>query len=180
MHKRLLIIIPLIFILFASNAQQFNEYEVKLVYLYQSLKYVNWPTEKINSSEYFTIGIYGPEDVCNLANKMFGSRKILTKSCKTIQLKDINNAKQCDAIYIIGYKKYETIQILNALKDLSILTFGDQLENFCQNGGMINFTKKTEKLRLEICPENINDNNLEISSQLYAISKIIKREDVVF
>lgn len=180
MQKKIILIIPILFILFTSKAQQFNEYEIKLVYLYQSMKYINWPDEKTNSSEHFTIGVYGPENICDLANKMLSSRKIANKPCKTIKISDVNSAKKCDAIYIIDYKKFETIQILNALKDFPILTIGDQLQDFCQSGGMINLTDKAEKYRLELCPENIIDHNLEVSTQLYPISKIIKTEEVIF
>jgi hypothetical protein len=157
---------------FKGSAQSYSEYEVKLVYLYQFVKYFNWP-EDSNNKEEFIIGLYGYHDFGNLADKMYADRKFNNKSCKVISIGSAEEAKSCDLIYVLGVSKFDAMQFLKDIKGQPILTVGDQLEDFCEIGGMINFTDKTDKQRLELCPPNVENANMQVSKQLYAIARII-------
>lgn len=174
MRFRLIIILSILFSVSSVKirAQSYSEYEVKLVYLYQFVKYFNWP-ETSNQKDEFTIGLYGNYNFGDLADEMYQNRKFNNKPCKIIHITNPEDSKKCDLVYVIGVTKFEGLQFLKIAKDYPVLTVGDQLDEFCELGGMINFTHKDDKQRLELCPPNIENANLQVSKQLYAISRIV-------
>lgn len=162
-----------------TQAQNYSEYEVKLVYIYQFVKYFNWP-ETNNNKTVFTIGIYGNHTLGNLPDKMYQGRKFNGKDFKVINIKSAEEAKNCDLVYIIGVKKFEAMQFIKALSKTPVLTIGDELEDFCKIGGMVNFTNKSENLRLELNPDNVENASLQVSNRLSSIAKIISVGEDVF
>ncbi len=174
MRAKLIIVLTLLLSLnsLSGISQSYTEYEVKLVYLYQFVKYFNWP--ETNDSEEFTIGLYGNYDFGDLANKMYKSRKFNNKSCKIINISSPSEAKNCDLVYVLGISKFDALQFLTVTKEFPVLTVGDQLDGFCESGGMINFTHKDDKQRLELCPSNVKRAKMQVSKQLYAIARIIE------
>jgi len=162
-----------------TKAQNYSEYEVKLVYIYQFAKYFNWPDAN-NNKETFTVGIYGNNTLGNLPDKMYQGRKFNGKDCRIINIKSAEEAKACDLVFIIGIKKFEAMQFIKALGKTPVLTIGDELEDFCKIGGMVNFTNKSEALRLELNPENVENASLQVSSRLSSIAKIVGSGEDVF
>lgn len=173
MRTKLFIVITLLLSLYSvsGKSQSYTEYEVKLVYLYQFVKYFNWPEN--NNTEEFTIGLYGNYDFGDLPNKMYENRKFNNKPCKIINITSPTEAEKCDLVYVLGVSKFESLQFLKVAKEFPVLTVGDQLDEFCEMGGMINFTHKDDKQRLELCPPNVEHANLQVSKQLHAIARII-------
>lgn len=173
MRTTLFIVITFLLSLGSTSvkSQSYTEYEVKLVYLYQFVKYFNWP--ETSNTEEFRIGLYGNYDLGNLPTKMYQNRQFNNKPCKIIDITSAEDAKKCDLVYVIGLSKFETLQFLKVVQNFPVLTVGDQLDEFCEMGGMINFTDKDDKQRLELCPPNVAAGKMQVSKQLYSISRII-------
>jgi hypothetical protein len=162
-----------------AMGQKYSEYEVKLAYLYQIVRYVNWPTISESEGD-FVMGFYGDYDFGDLPERMYSSRKFKNKDCKVIDVKTIEQAKQCNVIFIVGVKKFDALNIIKAVEKYPVLTVGDELNGFCKIGGMINFTDKSERMRIELCVDNVDESLIEISKQLHSIAKLVKFNDAEF
>ena len=76
-------------------------------------------------------------------------------------------------LFISSSEKARLPQILVNLKGASVLTVGEMVQ-FAQGGGIINFTRRKNKIRLEINLDAAKRAGLKISSQLLKLAKIIK------
>ena len=65
-------------------------------------------------------------------------------------------------------------KILEALKNLSILTVGE-MKQFVESGGMINFTLVEDKVRFEINLGSAKKVNLKINPKLLKLAVSVKQ-----
>lgn len=174
-----------------------REVQIKAAFIYNFIKFIDWPEEKIPAdSKSITIGIIGG-DVTMEAFKPLKDKKIKSKSIvikkfkgvdelKKIQEKDdsrwkkeINSLKKCHVLFICTYedeKEKIPAELLNALKDSGILVIGE-VPGFLENGGIINFVMENKKLRFEINTSAADRNGLKISSQLLKLAKRVIKEE---
>ncbi len=179
MLNRIILTIASFSLLFSGslNCQNFSEYEVKLAYIYSIVRHFNWPENQTPNNEKFVVGFYGDYDLGDLPVKMYSNRKFNGKECILSDVKTVEQGKKCDIIYILGITKFDAQQFIKQLNNKAIITIGDEINGFCEVGGLINFTSKSDKYRIELCPENVEKTGLQVSTQLISISKIIKLAD---
>jgi len=154
-------------------AQQISEYELKSSYLFNFKKFVDWPTNV--KTVPFTIIIYD--------NPVFGSvierlaKGLNAKEQKWIikQVSKPDEITNCNLLYITNKKNSEIVKILQTLEGKPILTVSDDLENFCELGGMINFTPRSAERRLEINNLSAKIVKIKISSDLLDIAHVTEK-----
>jgi hypothetical protein len=153
-----------------SFGQQFNEDEVKAVYLFNFAKFVNWTNNQNNGN--FIIGVYSKDPMAEILKQIateknkFNQYWIINDYTKP---EEINN---CNILYISGIKHSELQKILLISKNLKILTVGDNIDGFCESGGIINFQPKESSKPFEINNEAANMIYLKISPKLLNLAKI--------
>jgi len=174
-----------------------QEPEVKAAFLYNFMKFVEWPAEKVgDANDPMVIGLIGSKD--------------FVKAIEPIVQKKINN-KNITLKYFAGYEKLKKPQeadggqwnqkievlkschllmfcsddsvrveaageIIKALRDSPVLTVGE-VDDFLESGGMINFLMEDKKVRFEISAVAAKRSKLNISSQLLRLAKRVIEED---
>ncbi len=181
--KYYLILAKVLFVLFLFqsfsskvSAQQYTEYELKAAYLYNFGKFVQWPSNS-TSSKYFKIGVYGNRQFVSVLVKTIGKRSLNGKKIQILFFPTIGDITDCNILLISRVKKDELIKVLKHTDKKNILTVGDNIEEFCIEGGMINFTPKNSKFRFYINNDSANEHKLIISSKLLSLGKIITDEN---
>ena len=163
------------------TAQQYSEIELKAAYLYNFTLFVKWPVNSTNNSEYFTIGIYKDYDMFLILTEMLKGKKTMNKPIKVIEIKNIENTKKTNLIYFgKNVTQNELNEILEYISNKPILTVANKIEDFCENGGIINFRPPYFKKRFEINNEKALSLGLKISSKLLVLSKIINPNENKF
>ncbi len=82
----------------------------------------------------------------------------------------INNGS---IVFITNEQKSKVHDLIRISKVKNILTISDNIDNFCTSGGMINIKIQDGKYRFEINYKEIQNQNIEISSKLLALAKIL-------
>ena len=160
----------------ALRAPQFTEYEVKAAYIFNFTKFINWPKTTFSlSNPPFVVGIYGDDPFGLILAKIFEGRTI--KGRKLViehyyKPEEINN---CNVLFISKSVKgrIELTNVINVVQEKSILTIGDNIQEFCELGGMINFTRQYAKHRFEINNNAANRADITISQKLLSLANII-------
>jgi hypothetical protein len=163
-----------------ANAQKFNEYEVKAVYLYQFAKFVTWPPLVDIDNENFVVGIYGNNPFKDFSDVIYKDKLFKGKNCKIVQVKTPEDARACQMLFFSGVDKYSVLKFIASIKNQPVLLIGDNIEDFCQIGGMINFTHKDSKYRFQINPDAAKHASVQISSKLFAIAELIQSQEDTF
>lgn len=166
-----------------------QEYQIKAAFLFNFLKFVEWPKSKTqDSNEPIIIGIIG-KDVFqnafeNLKNKKIEGKKVILVRYKGISELEknskkhpqIDNIRKSHMLFICPSEKKHMKEIVESVKEHGILTIADT-KDFLETGGIINLIMEEKKVRFEINIAAAKQSGITIRSQLLRLAKkVIKRE----
>jgi len=151
----------------------YTEYQVKALFLYNFSKYVDWPASTFSQTDTpITIGVLGENRFGNdlekaVAGKTVGGRKIV------VQMVGMEaDWSKCNILFISSSENRHLVEILDKVKTLPVLTVGESSQ-FVQDGGIINFMKKADTVRLEVDLNAAQLAKLQISSKLLKVADTI-------
>jgi hypothetical protein len=151
----------------AQSASQ-REYEIKAAYLYNFIKYVDWPSY----GETISIGVLGNDPfgtaLAPLNGKIVKGRRLVIK-----HLDSVRDAQQCQIIFVSSSEKQRLQEIFESLRSARVLTVGET-QGFADGGGIINFIEENNKVRFEINAEAARRTGLNISSELLKLARLVK------
>jgi hypothetical protein len=167
------------------DAHKYKEYEVKAAFLYNFLKFVDWPGGKnLSDSNKVTIGIIGDDpfgsatdiykdktvENCKLVLRRFEGIEQLEKSPE--KDKKLELLKSCHLLFICPSEQVQTKKIIDLVAEHAVLTVGDA-NGFIESGGIINFLTEENKIRFDINLTAAEKTGLKIRSQLLRLAKTV-------
>lgn len=149
------------------------EIKVKAAYLYNFLRFVEWPEKNSSISNICVFGV--KKDY----QSAFSSMVSISKKTKKIKIdffnidENINKLSSCQIIFVTEKASDKSKTLIEHLKsegDNHSLTVGESYD-FINKGGMINFVRIKDKIRFEINQDATNNAGLKISSQVLRIAE---------
>jgi hypothetical protein len=168
-----------------------QEYQVKAAFLYNFLQFVDWPEEKFaDSNEPIIIGVIGNDPFGNafepivskkvkgraVVIKRFNGLEELKKSVEKDKLREIETLTKCHLLFICSSEQKNLKEIIDTVKDHSVLTVGE-MEGFLESGGIINWFVEEKKIRFEINTAAAERAKLKIRSNLLRLAKRVVEKD---
>jgi len=166
-----IIFCALINVKFSQIYAQKSINEAKIEAIIQLTKFTDWSQNRTFSDSKRMI--YVVTD--NFTKMELESKSINNSSFKNWQIKYCNNLNEIESgsvIFITNSKQEIATKVIKLSKTMDILTISDNLDNFCQNGGMINLYDHGNQVQFEINYQIIQNKSLEISSKVLALAKI--------
>jgi hypothetical protein len=157
-----------------SQNEEGVEYPVKLAFLYNFTKFVEWPADSYsNPGAPLAICIVGrdpfnPDIEGELRTRRVGSHPVEVRTLTTTA-----RLSMCHMVFVPITEEKQAATILKSLQGSSTLTVGET-EGFAGLGGIINLTVDENKVHLEVNVPAAERAGLKISSNLLNIAKIIK------
>lgn len=169
-----------------------QEYKVKAAFLFNFLKFVDWPNGKAaDPNQPITICIIGKDPFGKafepVKNKEVKGKRVVVKRFKSVvELKrlgesgkgeldkQIEAVKKCHLLFVCSSEKEVLKDIMDAVKDSPVLTVADTAE-FLKSGGIINFVMEKQKVRFEINDGTAKRSKLKIRSQLLRLAKKVEK-----
>jgi hypothetical protein len=160
-----------------ARSDSFSEYQVKAVFLYNLINFVEWPEPSFQIAEpFFTIGILGPnpfgrELVHTVANETVHDRTI-----RIVHYTDPAELDQqpCQLLFVTIGLDQVWPELCSRLANRSILTVSDQI-GFVDQGGMVNLLTTGNRIQLEINLDNARQAGLNISSKLLNLARVVSQ-----
>lgn len=157
-----------------SQNDERMEYPVKLAFLYNFTKFVEWPPDSYRDAS-------TPLKICVAGNDPFSDdliRELQTRSVggrrvEIETLKSSDTLKSCQLVFVPDTEKKRAARIVAALNGSSALTVGESA-GFTRLGGMINFTVEDNKVHIEVNVDAAERARLKISSKLLVLARIVK------
>jgi hypothetical protein len=163
----------------AGDASDSSEYLVKAGFIYNFAKFVEWPSTAFAEPDSpIVIGVLGTDPFGDIINrvvegKKIGSRGFVVRRFKwSKELKDLKEFKECRILFVSSSEKLHFEEIVEAVKGLPILTVGET-PGFAERGGMIRLMLEDNRVRFEVNVAAARDGNLNISSRLLTLARII-------
>lgn len=153
------------------------EYQVKAAYLFNFLKFVEWPSNAFpDPLAPFVIGIVGDDP--------FGSALPEVVVGKTVQGRDLvirryhpgESLRGASILFISVSEKKRLSQILAGLQGSSVLTVGD-MDGFLDAGGMIQLISENDRVRFAINVDATNRARLKVSSKLLSLAHVVGKNE---
>lgn len=150
-----------------------TEHQVKAAFLYNFAKFVEWPAESFPTPA-------SPLQLCVLGEDPFGpDLKDIVKGkvigghpVRVLNPENVEQSKNCHILFVSPSEKARTRQIVEGLRDKSVLMVGDH-KGFAEQGGMVNFVLENDRVRFEINVKAAERARLKISSKLLNVAKLV-------
>jgi hypothetical protein len=150
-----------------------SEYEVKLGFIYNFIRFATWPADTFDSaSDTLTLCLASDNAASNVIYKLHG-KSVKDRKLKVIAYQDDASLRQSHVLFFATQDRVLIQKVLDQTKGRSILTVGE-IDGFIRMGGIINFFKEHNRLRFQVNIDAARRNALKISSQLLGSAKIIK------
>jgi hypothetical protein len=155
----------------AAGAAANSEYQVKAAFLYNFMKFVEWPSDGLSNAGTLTLGILG-KDPFGDALDVVRDKTAKGRRVVVTHLRGIEEAKECDLLFVCASEKGRLPQIIRGVQNSRILTVADQ-DGFCQAGGMINLVFVKNRVGFEVNVAAASRARLRVSSQLLKLARLV-------
>jgi hypothetical protein len=169
--KRIFFGALILFSFFNLHAQEELDYSVHANIIYHFTKYVNWPLNK-NTGD-FVIGIVGETPLTDELKKAVAGKKSAGQNIVVKKFSSSASGFKCQILFISDAASSSLKKIVNATADDPVLLVSES-QGFAKKGSCINFHVVSDKLKLEINKNNIQQRGLEIASELLQLGVLVK------
>lgn len=152
-----------------------EEYKVKAHMIMLLARYVTWPTNiQPGPKQAVVIGILGEDPFGEEMDKIAKKKGNTSFFYEIRRLETELDWSKCHIIFISQSEEKNQAEHLQKLKNLPILTIGET-GKFVEQGGIIQFLKRGNKLRFNLNLEQARTANLKIQAKLLSIASSVKR-----
>jgi hypothetical protein len=146
---------------------------IKAGFIYNFAQLVQWPTTAFSQQDSpIVIGILGTDPFGGIIDKVIQNKKLDGRNLVVKRLKRGTPFKDCNILFVSSSEAAHLEEVLQSAKGLPILTIGE-MPGFAARGGIINLTVEGNKIRFEVNIEAAKQANLNISSRLLALARIV-------
>lgn len=160
-----------------TNAQPLGtsrEYEIKVAFLYNFGKYVEWPADEQAA---FTIGVVGDDPFGKSLDELAQTKTLGERRITIRRIRKPTDFGECHILFFPRDTPAELSQfVLAKARQEPCLIVGEQA-GFAESGGIVNFFVQNNRVRFEINPSVAKKRNLRISSKLLQLGRIVGESD---
>ena len=159
----------------AASAPALNEYELKAAFLYNFVKFTEWPAEESGKSdEPFIIGVVGKDPFGAALDKLIEGETIHDKKIVARRFPRMDAAMANSHVLFISVSEEQNLAaILKLLDGQAVLTVSE-IANFAQRGGIIDLKKENNRIIFEINLFTARRAGLAMNAQLLKLAKVVR------
>jgi YfiR/HmsC-like len=150
------------------------EYQVKAVFLFNFVQFVDWPAPAARDSQLpVIIGILGNDPFGPFLDETVRGERLGSRPIQLRRFRQIADIEECNVLFISQSESERLPEILSVLKTRPVLTVSDG-DAFAEQGGMIQFVTDKSRIRLRINLDAAQAANVTISSKLLRVAEIVR------
>lgn len=151
---------------------QLYEQKIKAGLVYNLVKYTTWPQSSvIQTQAKLVICLFGNDPFAGYLAPLNG-RTAQEASIFISQINAINAVGNCNVIVVHRSEEENLEALLLSIRDKNILTISD-INEFSHRGGMIELTKKDEKINLFINKQSLAKAGLGMQERMLKLATIV-------
>jgi hypothetical protein len=141
---------------------QVNPATLQAVFLYQSIKHLEWPSDQL---ENFEIVVVGESELYEELQKVAKSRKIGTRAITVRRVDNVSKIPECHIVVAPQFNQSILTHI--AQRPIVLVTTTDGL---LEKGSDLNFIKKGDKLSFQLNNTNLQAKKIKVSSAFVSMA----------
>lgn len=143
---------------------------IRAAMVFNFCKFVKWPQQSPQND--LVLGVLTVNDRMADFSSIDG-KCIKNRILEVRQLHNPADLENCDLVYMADQTGTDLATILQATAENNILTISEK-EDFCRQGGIIQLVSRRGKMRFFINREAASQADLELSSQLLKMARIVE------
>lgn len=168
----------------AQETEASSEYLIKAGFIYNFANLVQWPSASFSQADSpIVIAILGEDHFGSTLDRVLQGKKIAGHPFVIKRLKFVSelarsagNPKEFQILYVSASAMPHLSEAFQAVRGLHVLTIGEA-PGFANSGGIINLVLEDNRVRFEVNVKAAKDADLNISSRLLALARIIQRPE---
>ena len=151
-----------------------NEADVKAAFVYNFLKFVDWPPHALALSDQpLSIAIVGEGPVADAVESLLEGKKVGTHSLVVVRIKAGEPLADVHAVFVTGAHADKAHRTLATKGSAALLTIGDD-DQFAARGGIIGLYVEDRRVRFEVNTGAADATGLRVSSRLLALARLVR------
>lgn len=151
-----------------------NEAEVKAAFVYNFLKFVDWPPHALaRSDQPISIAIVGEGAVADAVESLLEGKNVGMHPLVVVRVKAGDPLPDVHAVFVTGADKDKAHRTLGNKGTAAILTIGDD-DQFATRGGIIGLYVEDRRVRFEVNTGAADATGLRVSSRLLALARLVR------
>lgn len=152
-------------------AAQELEYPLKAAFLYNFVKFVEWPADAFAGERSpLTVCVYGTDPFGDTLDNVVRGESVGERGLIVQRPDALDDLRDCHVLFVSRSERSRLSEVLARVQGEPVLTVGDT-DGFLKAGGVINFVLEENKVRFLINPEAAGRSGLKISSKLLRLAK---------
>lgn len=149
-----------------------NEYTLKSVFLYNFIRFIDWPETAFGGrSAPLIIGVLGQDPFGPLLDEAVQGETFRGRPILIEHYRGPREIRRCHLLFVGAAEGGGINEVLAAVAGESTVTVGET-EDFVARGGMIALITDRNRVRLVINPDTLRGAKLEVSSKLLRVADI--------
>ena len=149
---------------------QYTEYQIKGAMVYNFAKYVTWPKQIFGNSK-MIVAVLGDNPFGEDLERIMNSRKANDRFIEIRYGRTIRDIRGSHVVFFCRSEESLIQEILEEYNSRFILTIGDDIDNFCELGGVINLSYKQGKPSFSINIEAAQKAGLIVDTKLLQLAE---------
>lgn len=154
----------------ARGQEAYKEYDVKAAFLYNFVKFVEWPASAFHDDRSpIEICVYGTDPFGASLEDVVKGESVAGRALSIRRPSGFSGFDGCHVLFVAASERGKVSEVLAAAGSRAMLTVGDS-DGFLRAGGMINFVLDEGRVRFLINPAAAERARLTISSKLLRLA----------
>jgi hypothetical protein len=153
----------------SAAAQDVTEPALKAAYIYNFIKFTDWPADALAPRAPLAICVAGDPEIAVALERAVKTRKYGDHALTVLRLTDGGQTRGCHVMWASQLPPKQAASLVAAVRDTPVLTIGD-IDGFTGFGGIAFFYFEHGQLRFYVDTAAVKRARLEISSRLLTLS----------
>jgi hypothetical protein len=151
-----------------------SESEVKAMFVYNFLKFVEWPAHTpLGPGDPFVVLIVGEGPTADATERFLETRGIGDRPLFVRRVKWDQSLAGARAVFIVEQDPKKLRHVLDAAAPAGVLTIGEG-DDFTTRGGVIALLVLDRKVRFDVDTSAAQTAGLRVSSKLLALTRVVR------
>jgi len=152
------------------GSAQAPEYDVKAAFLFNFVKFVEWPADAFAGERApVTICVFGKDPFGRVLDSVIQGERLGERSLVVRRPDRLDGLDACHVLFVSPSEKDRMTEVLARVEGEPVLTVGDT-DGFLRAGGVVNFKLEGTKVRFVIDQGAAERSGLRISSKLLRLA----------
>jgi hypothetical protein len=172
--KRFFVLAALVFATRGEAQAPMDEAQVKAMFVYNFLKFVEWPSDSsARARDPFVVVIIGDGATADAAERFLESKTVGERQVVVRRIQWDQPLAGARAAFVLERDAKKLHRVLDAAASAGVLTIGEG-ESFTSRGGVIGLLVEDRKVRFDVDTSAAQTAGLRVSSKLLALTRAVR------